>query len=251
VVTTELIRGTPTDLARQITAARPHVLHLLCHGMEVAGVRTLAFATIGDVDSDRSDFGSLSLPLSDLFVALQACDPWLVVLAACETAQAAEAAPAGATPARSFAHDLVSAGVTAAIGMRRLVDLQETDRFTRELYPEVLAAVRAAIQPVQPGEQIIDWASVLTGPRKVMGGADPSQVDSWLDPVLYVQNDDLRVFPQTEVLSADDYTRMKGQLDQYRGFLASQDPDNTDPAVETDIRDRMADIEAILSQAGA
>jgi hypothetical protein len=34
-----------------------------------------------------------------------------------------------------------------------------------------------------------------------MSGADPSAADAWLDPVLYVQNDELRVFRATARLS--------------------------------------------------
>ncbi len=247
-VTTELIGASSPELCRQLAKARPHVVHLLCHGMSVAGVRTLAFATIPDVDAGREDFGSLSVSVAELVTALEACDPWLVVLAACQTAQAGEA---GEGSGRAFAHDLVSAGATAVIGMRRLVDLTDTDRFCDALYPGVMDTIRAAVQPEAPGEQIIEWASVLTGPRRVMGGADPSVQDSWLDPVLYVQSDDLRVFPQTAQMSADDYSKLQGKLDKYRGWLASQDPATADPAAIAEVRGHIADIEAILSQAGA
>ncbi len=97
------------------------MLHLLCHGMTVAGERTLAFASVGDVDAEVDEAGSISVPIKDLARELQTCDPWLVVLAACQTADAS----AGE---RAFAHDLVSLGVTATIGMRRLVDLKDTDK---------------------------------------------------------------------------------------------------------------------------
>jgi hypothetical protein len=241
--TAELTTGTSPELCRQIAAARPHVLHLLCHGMTVAGERTLAFASVGDVDAEVDEAGSISVPIKDLARELQTCDPWLVVLAACQTADAS----AGE---RAFAHDLVSLGVTATIGMRRLVDLKDTDSFCRELYPEVLAAVRTAVDPAHPGEQTIEWACVLTGPRKVMGGPDPSKVDSWLDPVLYVQSEDLRVYTQTSVMSAEDYSNLQGRLDQLRSYLATADPQSTPPPVIADVRDKIADGEAILGQAG-
>lgn len=241
--TAELTSGTSPKLCRQIAAARPHVLHLLCHGMTVAGERTLAFARVGDVDAGRVHAGSISVPIKDLVRELKSCDPWLVVLAACETAQTS---PGG----RAFAHDLVSLGVTAAIGMRRLVDLNDTDLFCRELYPGVLAAIKAAIEPETPGEQIIEWASVLTGPRKVMSGPDPSTVDSWLDPVLYVQREDLRVYAEGPTMSAAGYSHLQGQLDRLVGFLAIADPETTPREVVADVRDKIANAEAILSQAG-
>lgn len=241
--TAELTTGTSPELCRQIAAARPHLLHLLCHGMTVAGERTLAFASVGDVDAELDEAGSISVPIKDLARELETCDPWLVVLAACQSADAS----AGE---RAFAHDLVSQGVTAAIGMRRLVDLNDTNRFCSGLYPEVFAAVEAAVAPVVPGEQTIEWACVLTSPRKVMGGKDPSQVDSWLDPVLYVQSEDLRIYTQSAAMSAEDYSELQGTLDQLRGFLATADPQSTPPTLVAEVRDKIADAETILRQAG-
>jgi hypothetical protein len=249
-ITAELIAGTSPDLCRQITAAKPHVLHLLCHGGAKAGVRTLAFGTLPDFDAERQDSGSLQVPVTSLVTALEGCDPWLIVLSACETAEAAS--PANG---RALAHEMVSHGATAAIGMRRLVDLEDTNRFCKALYPEVLATIREAIQPGSGGqsrrERVIDWAAVLTNPRRVMGGEDPSAVDSWLDPVLYVQNDELRVFPPSAQFSPDDYAELQGKLDKYRGFLEAQDLATAEPQVIEDVRARIADTEAILAQAGA
>ena len=241
--TAELSTGTSPELCRQIVAARPHLLHLLCHGMTVAGERTLAFASIGDIDAELKEAGSISVPIKDLARELETSDPWLVVLAACQSANAA----AGE---RAFAHELVSKGVTAAIGMRRLVDLKDTDEFCRELYPGVFAAVESAVAPEQPGEQIIDWACVLTRPRRVMGGKDPSKVDSWLDPVLYAQSEDLKIYTQSNAMSAVDYSNLQGELDQLRGYLATTDPQSIPPTVVAEVRDKIADSETILRQAG-
>jgi len=83
-----------------------------------------------------------------------------------------------------------------------------------------------------------------------MGGPDPSKVDSWLDPVLYVQSEDLRVYTQTSVMSAEDYSNLQGRLDQLRSYLATADPQSTPPPVIADVRDKIADGEAILGQAG-
>lgn len=265
--TAELIAGKAPDLCKQIGGARPHLVHLLCHGGATAGVRTLAFADIADVDEwkadnrrvDNSSMGSLRLSVASLVEALNACDPWLVVLAACETADAASVANG-----RALAHDLVSTGVTAVIGMRRVVDLRDTDRFCRALYPEVLATVQAAISP--PGgdatEAIIDWACTLTNPRKVMSGVDPSAASTWLDPVLYAQNDPLRVFPAAEPapvgapaepaeqLSSLEYAELQGKRDKYGGYLATIDPETASPGLLDEVQARIADIEQRLAQAG-
>jgi glutathione S-transferase len=148
---------------------------------------------------------------------------------------------------------LVSAGVTAVIGMRRIVDLYDTDRFCKALYPEVLAAIddAAASAGDQPtGEAVLDWASALTSPRKVMSGADPSAADAWLDPVLYVQNDELRVFRATPHLSPAEYAQLQGKRDKYLEFLAAVDPLTTDQGVIDDVRLLLTQTETRLAEAG-
>lgn len=249
----ELIKGTSPEVCRQIAEARPDVLHLLCHGMTVAGERMLALASVADSDAhdgaaqlteeELRTPGSISVPIKDLVRELDACDPMLVVLAACQTA-------VGESGGRSFAHDLVSLGVNAVIGMRRLVDLTDTDRFCRELYPGVLAAIKAAVEPAVPGEQILEWAGVLTGPRKVMNGANPAG-DAWTDPVLYVQREEQRVLPKGDAMSAEEYSQLQGKLDKLRGFLATADPSTTPEAVLVELRAAVAKVEAELSRVGA
>jgi hypothetical protein len=276
----ELIAATAPELCTQIATAQPHVLHLLCHGQITAGVRTLRFARISDFDNDVKDFGSINVPVSDLAMALKLCDPWLVVLAACQSAGGFDGGPGPA-----YAHALVNEGVAAVIGMRRLVDLSATNRFCAEFYPDVLTIVRKAVAPVAPGvsvhERIIEWSEALTNARKVMSNPDPSVVDSWLDPVLYVQGDDLRLYPQAaepEVppdeippmdvapddagpgdepvaqqppqLSPEEYAELQGKLDQFHGIAAAADPATTDPATITAVQNLIAGVESRLAGAG-
>jgi hypothetical protein len=242
------IAGTGPDFCAQIADAKPHVLHILCHGGAEAGVRLLSFGRVDDFDTGRTD-GRLRLPVGDLVAALTTCDPWLVVLAACETAGAGDIANG-----RALAHEMVEQGVTAVIGMRKLVDLTETNRFCEHLYPEVLKEIRTAIQPAagggQTGERTIDWAVTLTNPRKVMSDGDPTAADSWLDPVLYAQMDDLRIFPPSGQLSPEDYAELQGRLDKFRAFLAAQDPATLAPDVEAEVRALIADTEEKLAEAG-
>jgi CHAT domain len=71
------------------------------------------------------------------------------VLSACDTAEAADG------PA--LAHALVAGGIPAVVGMRRLVDLTDANRFCAALYPEVLAAIRTAVAADgPPGARTID-----------------------------------------------------------------------------------------------
>ena len=246
-VSREMIAGRAPDLRHQIKDATPDILHLLCHGGAAAGLRRLAFATLADVDAveggagAEAAVGSLRLSVADLIGALQACDPWLLVLSACDTAEAADG------PA--LAHDLASGGIPAVVGMRRLVDLADTNRFCTALYPQVLATIRTAVVAEGPPEaRTIDWAVSLTAPRVSMGGPDPSKVDAWTDPVLDVQDDLFKVAPALPAQSPVDYARRQGRLDFWKGYLATLDPATTNPAVLADVLDIIEQIEASLAQ---
>ena len=231
-VTVEELANNPAAAARQIAAARPSVLHLLCHGGMSAGVRTLALATAADFAA-QEETGLVRLKLADLVAALAQCNPWLVVLAACETAESGDG--------RSLAHDLANNGVPAVIGMRRLVDIGDTDRFCAEFYLQVMRTASNALDSTRP-ELIreLDWAGTLTAPRKAVGGPFPEQTDSWSDPVLYVQGETLRIYRQSPVaqLSLPDFARLQGQLDTWLAFRAGLDPAEAKPAAiaEADAR---------------
>ncbi|NUK12345.1 CHAT domain-containing protein [Streptomyces lunaelactis] len=242
-VTVEGLPGTPPELERRITAARPHILHVLCHGGAFGGVRTLAFATLKDFDANEKT-GSVRLKVPDLVSILRPCAPWLVVLSACATAESSDTL--------ALAHDLVAEGegIPAVAGMRRLVDITDTNRFCKALYPEVLSAVRAAVdtQPREPRE--IDWAAVFTAPRVVLSQPDPERADAWTDPVLYVQDDPLVVFPGSLRLSPADFATLRGYLDFWEEYVATFDPLTADPAMLAHARARIAATRAQLAEEG-
>lgn len=241
-VTIEVLGDTAADLARQIAAAQPQIVHILCHGGAVAGVRTLAFATIADFDAGEAT-GSVRLKLADIVESVLSADPWLVVLNACDSAEAVEGG--------ALAHELASSGLPAVVGMRRLVDLADADRFCGALYPEVFARVRAAVDPAgQPGVRTIDWAEVLTSPRGALTGPDPSAVDTWSDPVLYVQHDAFRVFPPSLQLSPADFSGIRGELDFWEGFLEREEATELDPAVRAEVEAKIATLRTTLAGAG-
>ncbi len=241
-VTHETLAGTAPAVMAQLSAARPHIVHLLCHGGMTAGVRTLAMANLADYDAGEST-GTIRLKVADLVAALTPCDPWLVVLSACESA--------GAAGGTGLAHDLAGAGVPAVIGMRRLVDLTATNRFCAALYPQVMAAARQAVDPGgPPGARILDWAPCLTAARGALGGTEPGVADAWSDPVIYVQEDPLRVFPPSATLSATEYTALKAQLDVWSEYLRTLDPGTTPAGLITEVVGRIATLTAQLEVGG-
>jgi hypothetical protein len=134
--------------------------------------------------------------------------------------------------------------------MRRLVDLGEANKLSASLYPEVLAVIRKALDPDgPPGVRALDWAASLTAPRMVLSGADPALIDTWSDPVLYVQFDEMHVFRATAQMSASDYSALRGQLDVWQAYQATLDPARTPPEALAEVAARIAELEAALARA--
>ncbi|MGW6703867.1 CHAT domain-containing protein [Streptomyces sp. NPDC054956] len=235
VITVQALPGTEPGLASCITAARPHILHLLGHGGIRANEPVFSFATVADYAAQKvgkpAGIGSLLLSAEDLAGVLKACAPWLVVLGGCQTAAAVQTRP--------LAHELVSLGIPAAVGMRRTVSLGVADRFCKTFYPAVVSIILTA---VQDGEvPVIEWAAALTPPRKVLAGSDPERTDAWTYPVLYVQHSPFRVHPgsfrKVEFLG---YLKF---WEEYRDSL----PDTTPPRVRDYVETRIAQTQARIA----
>jgi hypothetical protein len=226
-ITAEWIGRTPTVVERQIGDSRPAILHILCHGANVAGVAGLSLATQQDFEGDQK--GSVFLSIESLAGALLS-STWLVVLAACKTA--AGQGPAGAengTPTSlPAAHSLADTGLPAVIGMREIVDLSAMNRFCRAIYPELLGIVTGAIDGDGSIERVIEWAPALTAPRRASAGDDPARELAWTHPVLYVQQEELRVDMVTPAV-ASELKDLRGQLDTWRSLLEGLDPKTTPP----------------------
>jgi hypothetical protein len=249
--TFDLIGTSAPALMRQIADAKPHVVHVLCHGGGVAaGLRRLAFAHANDVDAAELDpavLGSVLVSVTDLAQALLPCNPWLVVLGACESAGGENAGEALA-----LAHELASGGIPAVIGMRRLVDIAATNAFCREFYPEAFAVVRKVLTPaagpLQDPTRELDWAQALTGPRLAMSDPNPEAGDAWTDPVLYAQHGALRIFVPPGRASPDPHAETVGKIDQFKGGLASLLAADASPAAIAEVLQRIAALEARLGQ---
>lgn len=248
-LTAEVIATSTDAVAKQLTDAKPSILHLLCHGGTTAGVRTLALATVQDFLAGE-DTGSVRLSGQTIVDALRTCDPWLLVLAACQTAEASEG------PA--MAHELADAGLPAVIGMRRLIDVAEADRFCAALYPEVMATVEQALRSedddAEPGHnrRLIDWATAMTGPRRAVADGDPVAVDTWSDPVLYAQHEPLRVYVPSgsAPLTAEEYAELRAKLDKWEEFRKTLDPATTPEAFLIDADHRIAELRTQLEGVG-
>jgi hypothetical protein len=250
-ISCERINASGPGLMRQLAAAAPHVLHVLCHGGgSTGGEKWLAFANPNDFDAAQLDptlLGSVLVSVKQLATALLPGNPWLVVLGACESAGAQ-----GSGESLALAHDLASGGVPAVIGMRRLVDISATDAFCREFYPEAFELVRRAVDPGNDAgaaaKHTIDWVQALTGPRQAMGNPDPETVDSWTDPVLYAQYGDLEVFVPPPAVSPEARAEIIGRIDKLKGGLAVALASGAQPALLEELQHLIGDLEAELGQ---
>jgi hypothetical protein len=234
-VTAEAIAPNAPELARQITAANPNILHVLCHGGATAGISTLNFATAADFDAVVD--GSIRLTVADMASALAQVDPWLAVLIAYDGS--------GVTDS-PLVHELVSTGIPVAIGTRRPVDVASSDRFCAALYPELFGLLERALASGGPqsGAQRINWVDALTAPRILVAGlADGA---SWTEWVLYTQEAPFEVFVPSPQLSVTDQASLRSQIDVLRGSLANFDPATTPPGVIEEIQARIAELEATL-----
>jgi hypothetical protein len=241
-ISCEHINPSAPGLMRQLESANPDILHVLCHGGEsVAGEKRLIFAAPNDFDAAQIDptvRGSVLVSVNQLAAALLPVEPWLVVLAACQSAEAESPCEGLA-----FAHDLACGGVPAVIGMRRLIDISATDGFCREFYPEAFKLVSGTIGAARPQGCTIDWVQALTGPRIAMGNPDPEVIDSWTDPVLYAQYGDLEVAVPAPPVSPEARAQIQGKIDTLKGALAVALASDAGPAVLDELQRVIADLE--------
>lgn len=231
---------TSPALAAAIGHAQPDILHVLCHGaIDDTSVASLAFATLADFDQPP-DQGGVWMALAQLFESVRQANPWLVVLNACGTADP--------TVGGALAHALADLGVPAVVGMRRLVDIVNADRFTQALYPSVLATVRRAVDPQGPdGARVLDWAGALTAPRAALAGASPDTEEAWGDPVLYIQQQPLQVTPTSPQRPVGTVSRVQAHIDVWEDALTAFDPATTEPEAMEEIHQRLAGLRAELA----
>jgi len=171
--------GGPTGLVQAIESLEPHLLHLFCHGTIANGVRLLEIGTAPDFDRDDGT-SSVKVNVEELGRSVARAGAWAVVLNTCRGAQASD-------ESLTHAEQLVSAGVPAAVGMKRQVDVADAVAFTAAFYPELFDTIGATVAK-GPGEQSFSWADLLIRARRGLRdlhGADPDTNDSWTMPVLY------------------------------------------------------------------
>jgi hypothetical protein len=181
--TAELIPATAELLMARLRDLRPQLLHLFCHGT-AAGPRLLI---------SQQELATLELTaarFTDL-AQLGGLAPWLITLNCCEGAAAGE-------KVGSLAAAMVRAGLPAVLGMRTPVSKDLADEFCADLYREVFARL-AEIAPAGPAVRELNWASVISEPRRLLCsrlgavGDVAGRQREWTMPVLYQATHRLRL----------------------------------------------------------
>lgn len=179
-VTVQLVPRLSTELIGAIRDVSPQILHFFCHGSVRDGIRRLEFATVTDWDQAESPEAKSTLTLAVGELAEATAGVWLVVLNACEGG-------GGTSEAYSFAHELVKAGLPAAIGMRRVIDVKDATTFSDAFYPTLFDSFRETLSQGS-GEKNLEWSDVLLAARRALRDrhGDPGDNDTWTLPVLYI-----------------------------------------------------------------
>ncbi|MCA8959211.1 MAG: CHAT domain-containing protein, partial [Planctomycetes bacterium] len=205
------------DLESVVFDFAPQVLHFFCHGSSSYGVTRLEIGTVLDFD-DRADRASFQLD-SEALAAFPGIErTWIVILNCCLGGQASE-------ETHSMAHDLVSRGIPAAIGMLERVEAMDAHEFSGAFHRAFLERVRVLLEEIPDGsEASLEWAETLFDPRRTLSerhGNDPANHRQWLLPVLYVRPESflLRRLPQG--VSSDSMEEMRRRASMVAGLLRS------------------------------
>jgi hypothetical protein len=187
--------ATASDVPGLIRDHEPHLIHFFAHGSRREGSPVLTVAKTTDWDDQSRSHGSLNLKLEDVGRAAANSGSWLIVLNSCSSAAPANERVDGEDEVGSFAAELVSAGVPAAIGHRKAIESNDANRLARALYPEVLRLVRDCVSV--PGRRELDFASVMHSVRQLLreahGNGDAAAADNWSVPVLYLRPNPLAI----------------------------------------------------------
>jgi hypothetical protein len=209
--------------------SRPHILHVFGHGTIANDIGMIELGTIGDFE--RADgTSSVMLRAEELGVAARRTGTWCVVLNICRGAEA------GST-ALTHAEEVVAHGVPAAVGMRRQVDVDDANAFSREWYPVVLDAVRRVVA-AGPGQHELAWSDTLVAARRRLRdihGGNPGDDDTWTLPVLYKLPGPFRLeLPQQGVGEDEERSRLSegGTL----GGLIDVLPTGADESIAAELR---------------
>jgi hypothetical protein len=121
--------------------------------------------------------------------------------------------------------------------MRRQVDVDDANAFSREWYPVVLDAVRRVVA-AGPGQHELAWSDTLVAARRRLRdihGGNPGDDDTWTLPVLYKLPGPFRLeLPQQGVGEDEERSRLSegGTL----GGLIDVLPTGADESIAAELR---------------
>jgi hypothetical protein len=214
--------ATAVELERVLKAWPPHVVHFFCHGSVGFGEHYLELATVVEHEQDAAS-GSVLLNVDELSSSGSFDDAWVVVLNCCEGGR-----PAGGLHSMAF-RVVARGGVPAAFGMQEPVAAGDANAFSENLYPELLDALRVAIQsPEGAAPVVVNLTSAIGPPRRALRDLHrnaPQNFVRWSLPVLYLHDQPLQVHRPTGGRSAAEAAELRTRAETVAGFLRAFPPD--------------------------
>lgn len=183
----------------EIKNYQPHVLHVFTHGSTIGGSH-IKLAHTYDIQSSlrqNKEIASIKIDASEIRAQVRSTSVpmWLTVLNCCETA-------VGVAGGFSFAFDLISPEIPAAIGMAERIDAREGHAFTKILYPDLIDKAERDLPTGGTPYTAVEWAPLLWFARQsicesVTQGSsaylDTDTNKEWTFPVLYVYPAEFRL----------------------------------------------------------
>jgi hypothetical protein len=220
-------------LLKAIRLARPHILHLFCHGHFGSGVAQFEFTNgIHEMAGGNGEQELTILRLHSLesLVARGPGDLWLAVLNCCEGARTEHRLP-------SMARTLAAFGVPAVVGMAEPIAVGDAHAFARGLYVPLMQSLAQRLGAAPPNTPVeIEWGQVLCDARNALCAPPKRKPDTdreWTLPVLYVRPEVFTAFRQSTVAGApalppEELERQRDLVKRVTGLLEAAGPDAPD-----------------------
>jgi hypothetical protein len=179
----------------EIKNYQPQILHIFTHG-STSGGSHLQLAHTYDIQESQGA-ANITIEPEDILAEVRSISVpmWLTVLNCCETG-------VGVDQGFSFAFELISPDIPAALGMAERIDAAECHAFTKALYPELIDLAERNLPQAGTPYTVVEWASLLWRPRRSVcesitrgsaSYADAMSHKQWTFPILYVLPDEFRL----------------------------------------------------------
>jgi hypothetical protein len=239
--------GDSTSLVSRVRTFLPNIIHIFCHGTADAVPQLELESPADRVAGDGRS--SIVLGMENLKPLAQMGSLWLIVLNCCRGGKGTAHLP-------SFAQQLAVAGTPAVVAMRESVEVSDANLFSQLFYDDLLTQLRsifawrngAAGQPARSFPELI-WLRAIHRARLRLSSEMERRPDSsleWTYPVVYVNRDELKLFPRDpkfSALSESQRLQLVAELDFLREARSA-----VNPIIDAEAAQERAKLEARIDE---